>query len=475
MHARLTIAGLLAAACLVAPVMAAPANDLCASATATALNTPVAGTAAAATNDGSCSCSPENTPDVYHRFTTTVAGIYAASLCSGTAWDTVLSLHTGCPAVFDPLDPSLDTQVDCNDDGCDPNAIGVASVLRTYLPAATTYIVRIASYDSSVVPGPYSLTISAPPERLGACCALGACSPQTQAACLSAGGTFAGEWVSCQIGSGTTQTFASTGTPVAIPNGPTAGVSRSITVGPSFAIADVRVIVDVTHPFLTDLTLTLSKGAISVPLVQRVGLGTSPLGLDLSGQYTFSDAGSQTFWERAFTLPVSATAVPIGTYAASDGVGNPISLRAALAGSGSTGTWTLTITDLDPADAGTLNGWQLVFEPGTADRCAIPGACCTGAPQGGVGTTCTLATLSECAAAGGSFRGSGISCGAAGNPVACCKANFDAQSGVQVNDIFSFLSAWFSSDPRADFDGVNGRTIADIFAFLAAWFARCPG
>ena len=64
--------------------------------------------------------------------------------------------------------------------------------------------------------------------------------------------------------------------------------------------------------------------------------------------------------------------------------------------------------------------------------------------------------------------------------VSFCAGDFDCsggpgggQAGVTVQDIFSFLSAWFANDPRANFNGVNGIEVGDIFAFLSAWFARC--
>ncbi len=40
---------------------------------------------------------------------------------------------------------------------------------------------------------------------------------------------------------------------------------------------------------------------------------------------------------------------------------------------------------------------------------------------------------------------------------------------VNVPDIFSFLTDWFSGN--GDFDGQNGNQVTDIFAFLTAWFA----
>lgn len=55
-----------------------------------------------------------------------------------------------------------------------------------------------------------------------------------------------------------------------------------------------------------------------------------------------------------------------------------------------------------------------------------------------------------------------------------CRADFNGVNGVEVNDIFAFLAAWFARQPWADFNGVNGIEVNDIFAFLSAWFARCP-
>lgn len=59
-------------------------------------------------------------------------------------------------------------------------------------------------------------------------------------------------------------------------------------------------------------------------------------------------------------------------------------------------------------------------------------------------------------------------------PQAGCAADFDDNGVHEVPDIFAFLAAWFSQDPRADWDGSGGPPVVpDIFAFLAAWFAGC--
>jgi hypothetical protein len=65
-------------------------------------------------------------------------------------------------------------------------------------------------------------------------------------------------------------------------------------------------------------------------------------------------------------------------------------------------------------------------------------------------------------------------CGAAtSSPVHLgCLGDFDHTSGLQVQDIFAYLNAWFSGDPAADLDG-NGLAVQDIFDFLNLWFAGC--
>ncbi|MCC6320615.1 MAG: hypothetical protein IT438_04165 [Phycisphaerales bacterium] len=99
---------------------------------------------------------------------------------------------------------------------------------------------------------------------------------------------------------------------------------------------------------------------------------------------------------------------------------------------------------------------------------AATGACC-------VGLNCSAQTAAACASSSGQYRGDNVACGQPGNPVACCRANFNQVGGVSVQDIFDFLSAYFSGDLAADFNGAGGVSVQDIFDFLSAYFAACPG
>jgi hypothetical protein len=56
----------------------------------------------------------------------------------------------------------------------------------------------------------------------------------------------------------------------------------------------------------------------------------------------------------------------------------------------------------------------------------------------------------------------------------CCPADVNLSGTVSVQDIFDFLAAYFSNDPRADFNASNTISVQDIFDYLAAYFAGCP-
>jgi len=55
-----------------------------------------------------------------------------------------------------------------------------------------------------------------------------------------------------------------------------------------------------------------------------------------------------------------------------------------------------------------------------------------------------------------------------------CAADFNGTGGVSVEDIFDYLAAYFSGDPRSDFNGEGGVSVQDVFDFLSAYFSACP-
>ena len=54
-----------------------------------------------------------------------------------------------------------------------------------------------------------------------------------------------------------------------------------------------------------------------------------------------------------------------------------------------------------------------------------------------------------------------------------CRADFNANTVVTVQDIFDFLDLWFMGDFNADVDHSQAVNVGDIFEFLAAYFSPC--
>ncbi len=114
------------------------------------------------------------------------------------------------------------------------------------------------------------------------------------------------------------------------------------------------------------------------------------------------------------------------------------------------------------------------------------GACCKPPIFGGLGSVCVSTTWIGCLLQNGQWQGYGTTCQTppgSGNFVTCCKANKDMVGGLTINDLFSFLNAWFNNcqgqpgspcfGMTADFDNNGILNFNDIFAFLNAWFAGC--
>jgi hypothetical protein len=95
------------------------------------------------------------------------------------------------------------------------------------------------------------------------------------------------------------------------------------------------------------------------------------------------------------------------------------------------------------------------------------GACCRG-------SACAVEGSDVCTGAGTFYGGAASACNATGNfTTPCCKADFNRNGTIEIQDIFDFLNAWFASDPRCDINASGGVEIQDIFDFLNAWFAGC--
>ncbi|MCH8966097.1 MAG: S8 family serine peptidase [Planctomycetes bacterium] len=106
--------------------------------------------------DGDAACGNSgDSPDVYYSYIPLTDGELTVSLCAGTDYDAVLSIHTGCPA-------SADNQAACDDDHC--GGAGPSEVTFPVI-ASVEYIIRVTGWGGSA--GPFILDL------VGPACAIG--------------------------------------------------------------------------------------------------------------------------------------------------------------------------------------------------------------------------------------------------------------------------------------------------------------
>ncbi|MCZ6794501.1 MAG: hypothetical protein O7J95_12905, partial [Planctomycetota bacterium] len=99
-------------------------------------------------SDGAASCGASaSSPDAWFSYTATQDCLILASTCGvGTGFDSVLSVHSGCPG-----DPA--SQITCNDDSC-----GLQSTVIFSATAGETYRIRVSGFSGSA--GDFVLDLS---------------------------------------------------------------------------------------------------------------------------------------------------------------------------------------------------------------------------------------------------------------------------------------------------------------------------
>jgi hypothetical protein len=123
------------------------AQNTCANAQFIVTGTTYSGTTVGATNDGSA-CLSETAADVWYKYTPTAAeasGDVQVSLCTGTNYDSVVSVHTACGSAA----------LACNDDAC-----GTRSQLTFQPVFGQTYLIRVSGYQGAT--GAFGLRLSVP-------------------------------------------------------------------------------------------------------------------------------------------------------------------------------------------------------------------------------------------------------------------------------------------------------------------------
>lgn len=416
---------------------AAPMNDDCATPITLISGVPVNGSLAAATGSSItlATCGTPNTTtgrDVWYTFTPIVTGTHTVSLCGN--FDTVLSTHTSCVAAASV----------CNDDTLPAGCQTGGSQLTFTGIAGTPVLVRVAGVGPGTLNpefADFSVTLTQP--AFGACCLGGTCSLTLPTSCT-------GE--SVYQGNSTTCTPS-----------PCAAVPGDLCTDPIIATLGVNM--------GNTLNATTTAGAtipIACALQSRQGkhdiyflFTAGPAG----GSHTFSLCDSTTV-DTILSLHNNVCPSLFSTLIASS---------PNCADNGCTGSNTLASiipnVPLSPNQvvlirvanwSDTLTG---VGGPFALSITSEPlGACCTG-------SICLQRGQSGCT---GVFAGAGVACNVPSDRVTpCCKADFNKQGGLSIQDVFDFQAAWFASDARADINGTDGVTIQDVFEFLAAWFGGC--
>jgi subtilisin-like proprotein convertase family protein len=109
-------------------------------------------------------------------------------------------------------------------------------------------------------------------------------------------------------------------TPLDIPDNTPAGVTSTIDVSDTAAIASLKVRVDITHTYIGDLTVELRHGGKSILLHNQAGGSTD----NLKEEYTVPD----------------------------------------FVGASASGSWDLFVADKAGSDVGKLNSWAIAYAPG---------------------------------------------------------------------------------------------------------------
>lgn len=118
-----------------------PANNACAAATGVTIGT-YTGTTASATIDGPSGCSGAGTaPDVWYSYTAAAFGTLILDTC-GSAYDTLLSVHSACPG-------TAANQLACNDDASFCGSASSASWIALAVNPGQNVRIRVGGYQGA--------------------------------------------------------------------------------------------------------------------------------------------------------------------------------------------------------------------------------------------------------------------------------------------------------------------------------------
>lgn len=140
-------------------------------------------------------------------------------------------------------------------------------------------------------------------------------------------------------------TFNGSDVPKGIPDNGTVTSTLTVPQGACSKITDVNVSVNITHPLVSDLSVSIAHN----------GTGKSAV---LFKDSCTSDNDLIAIFDDEAAAPIQCP--PHGVY-------KPEELLSIFAGIDASGTWTLTVTDQSTLDVGTLNGGKAVLLKGGFD------------------------------------------------------------------------------------------------------------
>lgn len=328
----------------------------------------------------------------------------------------------------------------------------------------------------------------------GACCLTAGCSLLNSFQCLAQGGSFQGAGTVCDYSYPSIQTSAAafedisaTGAEISWIAGTNDDGSSEISLGftfPFFNTSYTSVFV-VTNGFLTfPSSNTAFTNACPVPAAAAPNSAIYPLWDDLHvGSATFLHPGRVYFETRFSPTRFIVQWNRVGQYNSGQVPTDENTFQVILYENGNIDLRYLDITAQVACDAtigienaagsvglnydntllGTGNTSLSIAAMNPCQQPPTQGACCAG-------TTCSVQTAAACTGPNTSYAGDGTACNAPGNfNMPCCKGDYNQSGGITVQDIFDFLTGYFSSDPLADINS-GGISVQDIFDFLSAYF-----
>ncbi len=444
---------------------------------------------------------------VWHTFTPASSGMFDIDTC-GTSFDTVVVAFAG-------PDCSSLTEIGCDDDStsgtrppCSPNELA-SRIENLPLVGGQTYWIRVGGFNTSTHYGPYKVLVSRV-AALGPCCIGSCCTVTNQSNCP---GTWLGPGGTCNPNPcpRPSNDRCADATPVAL-GSPVSGDNCNATGDQTVSCASgspANTHKSVWHTFTPTHTAEYELNTCGTTFDTLLAVFTTDCTIfsEVACNDDSSSAGS-------ILCPGNTLASRIRTVNLTAGQTYHIEVAAWSTGVPTGGPYTLTVNNNNPLGACcTVDGCLLTdsvkcpgqFLPGALcsptvcpplGACCLAGACtvtseanCPGRWLGaGVGcnpnpcnrgaccrgSMCVVTEDTQCTGAFAHFAGHLVPCNAPGNnQTPCCKADFNQNGTLSVQDIFDFLAAYFANDLRADFNGNGVLSVQDLFDFLAGYFAGC--